>query len=182
MNFITQTPRFWLRQFEPTDVDDIFELDASPQVHAYLGGNPIISKKEAEKTVAFVRQQYQEIGFGRWAVIEKTSGNFMGWSGIKLEKLQVNGFTEYVDVGYRLKPEYWGQGVATETATEALRYAFQTLHLPEVHGAANIENLASNRVLAKIGLHKKNTFHYAWGMHHWYSLTQEEWNTQQRNK
>ncbi len=175
MNFITQTPRFWLRNFEESDAQAIFDLDSNPRVHEFLGKNPITTIDQAKQTIEKLLKQYETNGFGRWAVVEKSSGKVIGWSGLKWDKEPVNGYDGYIDVGYRFQPEYWGKGVATETATEALRFGFHQMNLPVIHGAANVENIASNRVLSKIGLKQKNRFHFEWGWHNWYSLTQEEY-------
>ena len=169
-----ETERFLLREMEEQDVQGIFELDSDPEVHQYLGNQPIKSLQEAEAIIQYVRKQYEDHGIGRWAVIEKATNEFVGWSGLKYEK-EVRKDMHYYDIGYRLKRKFWGRGIATETAREALTYGFQVMKLPEIYGGAHVENIASNRVLQKVGLKFLETFEYEGVPHHWYGISQSEW-------
>lgn len=131
MTFNIETERLLLRELRATDLEGMFELDANPNVHRYLGNKPIKTKAEAKKILDSVKQQYADRGIGRFAVIEKATGDFIGWSGIRLNtEYNMNGFTKYYDVGYRLIERYWGKGYATESGKAAVHYAFNTMKLP----------------------------------------------------
>ena len=84
MKFYLETDRLILRDLKETDVEGMFALDSDKKVHQYLGNNPIKTKLEAEKNIQFILNQYKELGIGRFACIEKSSGEFIGWSGLKL--------------------------------------------------------------------------------------------------
>lgn len=56
-----------------------------------------------------IRRQYIENGIGRWAVIDKESNNFVGWSGLKLITAKINNHQNFYDLGYRLIKRYWGR-------------------------------------------------------------------------
>ena len=86
MKFYLETNRLILRDLRESDLDGMFALDSNPLVHKYLGNNPIQTKEEALKMIRFIRSQYEERGIGRFATIEKSSGEFMGWSGLKLKR------------------------------------------------------------------------------------------------
>jgi ribosomal-protein-alanine N-acetyltransferase len=86
-------------------------------------------------------------GLGRWACIEKSSGDFIGWCGIK--HLPEDG--EY-DIGYRFFEQHWGKGYATEAAGAVCDFARAHLRGKRVVGKSMHENRASRRVLEKIGL------------------------------
>ncbi len=174
MNIRIETKRLLIRPIEDHDVQGIFELDSDPAVHEFLGKKPIHTLAEAEGIVAYIKNQYITHGIGRWAVIDKASGDFIGWSGLKYETVLRAGMP-YYDLGYRLKKNYWGQGIATETALLSLDYGFQTLNLQEIGGVAAIDNIASNTVLQKVGLQYKETFDYQGDPHHWYTLCKTEW-------
>ena len=91
---------------------------------------------------------YRKHGFGRGACILKSTGQQIGFAGLKyLEEL------DEVDVAYRLLPAFWGQGLATEAALASVRYGFAKLGLKRIIGLAMPENVASIRVLEKAGLH-----------------------------
>jgi len=161
MKFKIETERLILREFKETDIDGMFELDSDPEVHRYLGNKPVKTKEESQKIITSAMKQYQERGIGRWAVIEKSSGEFTGWSGIRLNtEYNMNGFTRYYDVGYRLIKRYWGKGFATESGKAAVNYAFNVLKLQELYATTEIGNQASHNALLKIGLHYVEDFYF----------------------
>lgn len=161
MTFHIETERLILRELRITDLDGMFELDSDPEVHKYLGNKPVKTKNESQKILDSVLQQYQERGIGRWAAIEKASGDFIGWSGLRLNtEYNMNGFTKYYDVGYRLIKRYWGKGFATESGKAAVDYASNNLKLPELYATTEIGNQASHNVLLKIGLAYVEDFYF----------------------
>ncbi len=161
MTFQIETERLMLRELRMTDLEGMFALDSDPEVHRYLGNKPVKTKAESEKILESVLSQYQERGIGRWAAIEKSSGDFIGWSGIRLNtEYNMNGFTRYYDVGYRLMKRYWGKGYATESGKAAVDYAFNHLNLPVLYGTTEMGNEASHRALLKIGLTYVEDFYF----------------------
>ncbi len=178
MKIFIETDRLILREMVPTDVDGMFELDSDPLVHKYLGNNPVTSKEQVMKYINFIREQYEKRGIGRFAAIEKASGDFIGWSGIKLntgEKETLNGNDHFYDIGYRFIPRYWGKGYATESSIATLKYGFEELGIETMCGAAEVENIASNKVLQKIGLKFINEFTYDDIKCYWYELNREDY-------
>ena len=169
MKIFVETERLILRELLPSDLEGMFELDSDPRVHRFLGEKPVKSIEESEKIIAYVREQYEQRGIGRWAAIEKSSGDFIGWSGLKLNTTPLNGKTNFYDIGYRLIPRYWGKGYATESARPALDYGFQTLNLKVIYGAALIDNHASNRILKKLGLTYIENFEFEGETACWYA-------------
>lgn len=161
MTFNIETERLRLRELRKSDLESMFELDSNPNVHKYLGNKPIKTKTEAQKILDSVLQQYTERGIGRFAVIEKASGDFIGWSGLRLNtEYNMNGFTKYYDVGYRLIERFWGKGYATESGKASVDYAFNTMKLPELYATTEISNQASHNALLKIGLQYKTDFFF----------------------
>lgn len=170
MKIFAETERLILREILPTDVDGLFELDSDPEVHKYLGDEPVTSKEQVIDDISFIRQQYIDHGIGRWAIIDKRTKEFMGWSGLKFITVETNKHKNYYDLGYRLIKRYWGQGIATETAFASLEYAFDTLKLDEVYAIADCENIGSNKILKKVGLHFIETFSLDGVMLNWYKI------------
>jgi RimJ/RimL family protein N-acetyltransferase len=175
MMFCIETPRLILRDILPSDEEGMFRLDSDPRVHRYLGGNTIKTMEEARNTIAFIRRQYADHGIGRWAAIEKASGDFIGWAGLKFITTIENGRTHFHDVGYRLLPAYWGRGYATESAKASLAYAFTTMGLPEVVGTCHELNKASRHILEKCGLTFKEQYFWKDLRCDWLSITKGEW-------
>jgi ribosomal-protein-alanine N-acetyltransferase len=175
MQPVIETERLILRGLLPGDAAGIYELDSNPEVHRYLGRKPITTIEEAQAVIAFIRQQYADNGIGRWAMIEKATGGFMGWTGLKLITTLTNNHINYLDLGYRMMPRYWGKGYATESAAASVLYAFKQLQAKAVYGMADVDNKASRRVLEKAGLRYVETFDYEGDAHDWLRLMREEW-------
>jgi len=174
MRIFTETDRLILREILPEDEDAMFELDSHPEVHRYLGDHPITTKEQARETIRSVRQQYEDYGMARWAMIEKGSGQFLGWAGLKFMTEQ-NNHKNYYDIGYRLIPRYWGLGFATEAAIATRDYAFNEMNLDVIYGCTHIENVVSKHILEKIGLQFVETFPYHDLTCNWLELTRERW-------
>jgi ribosomal-protein-alanine N-acetyltransferase len=169
-----ETHRYYLRKIENIDVQGIFELDSNPAVRRYLGIAPITTMDEAQSIIDYIKDQYDKYNIGRWAVIDKVSNEFVGWSGLKYET-EVRDDMDYYDLGYRLLENHWGKGIATETSIAALKYGFEALKLTEIYAGARIDNIASNKVLQKVGLSQMEVFDYDGKLHNWYRITKKEW-------
>ncbi len=175
MKIYAETPRLILREILPSDEEGMFALDSDPEVHRYLGNNPVTNIEQTREVINFVRQQYIDNGIARWAVIEKNTNSFVGWSGLKLVKEERNNHPQYYDIGYRFIKKYWGKGYATESAKAALDYGFEVMNLTEIIGTAHIENTASRKVLEKIGLKYIEKFMYDDIECNWLRITRREW-------
>ncbi|MEZ4797960.1 MAG: GNAT family N-acetyltransferase [Flavobacteriaceae bacterium] len=173
-----ETDRLILRELLPTDIDSMFELDSDPIVHKYLGNRPVKTKHETEKIIQSIIDQYKDRGIGRWAAIEKSTGDFIGWSGLKLnigEKDSLNGKQNFYDIGYRFIPRYWGKGYATESAIAALDFGFKVKQYQTIAGIALVENIGSNKVLQKIGLRYIEDFDCEGTRASWYELALDDY-------
>lgn len=175
MNAKIETERFYLREVIPSDENGIFELDSNPAVHTYLGNNPITKIEDVRKYIEFLNKQYKENGIGRWAVIDKFTQEFIGWSGIKLIKEPMNNHNNFYEIGYRLLEKHWGKGIATETTIALLEYAFENLKTEKVYAICHIENEGSKNVLLKSGLKLIETFDYEGIEHNWFEINKKEW-------
>jgi RimJ/RimL family protein N-acetyltransferase len=145
---MVETERLWLREHVPEDADAIFEIGRDPLVNRYTG-DPCLTSVEEARNMLLERPiaDYAVHGFGRWAVILKDSSRLIGMAGLK--RLPDSG---EVDVGYRILPSFWGQGLATEACRACLRFAFDALGLTRIIGLVNPANSASVRVLEKCGM------------------------------
>ncbi len=170
MKIFAETERLILRELIPADAEGMFEMDSDLEVHRYLGNKPVKSITQSLADIEFIRKQYTENGIGRWAVIEKATGNFVGWSGLKLITEITNNHVNYYDLGYRFIKRFWGKGYATETAKAARDYGFNELKLNEIIGIADINNLESIRVLEKVGLKRISVFDYDGTKHYWMKI------------
>lgn len=174
MKVHVETERLILRDIEEYDARGMFELDSDPAVHEFLGKKPIKTIEEARQIIQFVRNQYVKNGIGRWAIIDKKTDDFIGWTGLKYEERLRQEFS-YYDLGYRLRKKYWGRGIATETAIESLKYGFDKFDLKEIGAAADVNHTASNTILKKIGLQFVDQFDFDRMPHNWYKIEKADW-------
>jgi len=163
-------------------VDGLFQLDSDPEVHRYLGNKPVENKGQIIAMINFIRQQYVDYGIGRWAIVDKESNNFIGWTGLKLVREFTNSHINYYDLGYRLIQKYWGKGFATEAAKASIDYGFEKLNLNEIYAMADCENIKSNNVLTKNGLKFIVTFDLDGIRHNWYKIDKIEWTNRTPNR
>ena len=175
MKIFAETHRIILREITMEDVDGFFSLDSDPEVHKYLGTQPVSTRSQIIDIIRSVQQQYLANGIGRWAIIDKSTGRFIGWTGFKLIKEVINNRTNYYDLGYRLLREYWGQGISTEAAIASLSYGFEKLNLQEIIATVNCDNTASNKVVTKAGFQFCETFYLHGIKHNWYKLDHNDW-------
>ncbi len=144
--FHLETPRLLLRPFLPKDGPDMYALNADPEVIRYTGDGPFESPEAATQFLTDY-PAYREYGYGRWIVIEKSTGKTLGWCGLKF--LKEVGET---DLGYRFFQEHWGKGFAQESSRVCLDYGFHTLNLASIRGNVVPENVRSVHVLEKMGM------------------------------
>ena len=142
------TERLELRPLTLDDAGDYWPLVRDPDILHFVGESPC----ESLAAVREVLQKkpladYAKYGFGRLAAIERATGRFVGWCGLKYVPA-----IDDVDLGYRFLPDCWGKGYATEAGAAALRYGFDALELPSIVGLVVPDNAASARVLQKLGM------------------------------
>lgn len=172
---IIETERCLIRPLALTDAAGIFELDSNFEVHRFLGKNPIKTIEEAENTIKFICKQYTDLGIGRWAITDKATADFIGWTGFKYIIDPINNRVNYHDFGYRLIERYWGKGIATETGKACIDHAFETLNLDTVYAMCEAGNVGSVNVLQKCGLIQLETFDFDSIPHRFFSLSKKEW-------
>ena len=147
---ILETERLLLREFDQGDAAAVYVLGSDPAVTRYTHdpGGALTSVEQAREVLrSHPIADYRKHGFGRWACVHKASGEVIGFAGLKY----LDDLSE-VDIGYRLLPAYWGVGLATEVCRAVLDYGFAHLRLERIIGLVDPENVASVRVLEKLGL------------------------------
>lgn len=170
MKIFAETERLILRELIPGDAPGIFALDSDAEVQRYVGNKPLTHIDQATAVIDFIRKQYEEHGIGRWAMIDKSTQEFLGWTGLKLIRTEINHHQHFYDMGYRLIRKHWGKGYATESALASVRYGFDVLQLSEIFAMADSGNLASQHVLEKAGMTYVNDFMYEGDPHRWYEI------------
>jgi ribosomal-protein-alanine N-acetyltransferase len=155
-----ETPRLTLSRPTASDLPDLTAMHNDPRVMATLGG--LRSPAEVEALHERLLAGWERVGFGLWIARRRTDERFVGRGGLR--PVEIAGQDE-VEVGYGLAAEFWGQGLATELAREAVRVGFEVLHLTELVCFTLPTNAASRRVMEKAGFRYERDFEWA-GMPH----------------
>lgn len=163
------TERLRMRPFKKDDAQLIFMLDSDPAVMQYLGGDVMKAPEEAKKVIDYLLEQYQQFGIARYAVELKSSGEFIGWAGLKYMDQELNGHINFYDLGYRFCSAHWGKGYATEAAKAWLDYADGEGRLSPVSAYISAGHLASQNVLIKCGFQLGEQFHDGFDLCTWLS-------------
>jgi len=147
MDIVIETDRLLVRKFTEDDAPLLYDLNLDPEVIRYTH-DPLTDVEEARKVLEeVILPQYILYDHGRWAVHLRSGLEFIGWCGLKYLTE-----TNEVDLGYRFKKNFWGNGYAAEAARACIKYGFATLNLHRIVGRALPANLASIKVLEKCGM------------------------------
>jgi ribosomal-protein-alanine N-acetyltransferase len=155
MTILIETERLQMRKFTLDDVEDVFEFSTCLDVTRYTGdAGTVQSKQDAENLIKTVwLAEYEKYGYARYALIHKGDQKLIGFCGIKFE-VELG----LPDIGYRMMPAYWGKGLATEAVRAVLEYAHDVLGLEKIIGEVVDQNLASSKVLLKMGFRHVDTY------------------------
>jgi ribosomal-protein-alanine N-acetyltransferase len=143
------TERLGLRRFGPDDLDWLAGLHADDEVARHIGGTK--TRAQCAEMLQHRCIDYYEAhpGLGVWATIDRSTGMPVGFH--LLNHIQGEAL---IQVGFVLARTAWGRGLGTEMAYAVLRYGFADLRLPRIVAIATLTNVASQRVLIKIGLRR----------------------------
>ncbi|HQU49493.1 MAG TPA: GNAT family N-acetyltransferase, partial [Casimicrobiaceae bacterium] len=151
-----QTLRIGLREFVAEDVENVVRLDGDRRGMKLIGTGRVHSREESlaifPRAMRYSRL-YADLGI--WRASRRDTGAFIGWFSLKYAGRSCD-----VEIGYRLVPEAWGQGFATEGAAALRDYGFDDVGLSRIIGVTHPRNFASQRVLAKIGMVDEGYGHY----------------------
>jgi RimJ/RimL family protein N-acetyltransferase len=165
MHVYLETERLTLREFTEDDAERLFALDTDPDVMRYIG--PFMPKSVDEsraKIRSWIEKYYSAgRGLGVWAAIEKSTGEFLGWfclrPGSDWVFAHLSGWgPDDLEMGYRLHKAAWGKGYATEASRAIVRKAFTELDAKRIVSSALLSNVASWRVMEKVGLKRVQQF------------------------
>ena len=165
---LIESNRIYLRAFEIADAPFMNQLNSNPNVIRYTGDGPF---KNLEAAASFITNydDYRKNNCGRWAVIRKEDGKWLGWCGLKKSPT-------FIDLGFRFFEDEWGKGYATEASLLSLEYGFEHLGFEEIIARAVGENSASIHVIQKLQMEfwKIEADEYFENLHH-YKLHIKKW-------
>jgi RimJ/RimL family protein N-acetyltransferase len=161
-----ETDRLVLRRWEPGDVEALAAVMLDPAVAAWLGGG---SRDDVERQVERYEHSFDTLGYGRYAVVERATGELVGRVGV----MRQDGWQatpERDEVGWAVAARHWGRGIATEAARGAIADGFERVGLPRILSWTLPHNAASRRVMEKCGLGLRGHAEWAGLDHVWYAI------------
>lgn len=138
-----------LRQWEDRDLEHFVEMNADPDVMRHFPAT--LSREESEASFEKLRASIDERGWGLWVV--EVEGVFAGFTGLNIPSYPLP-FAPCTEIGWRFRPEFWGRGLATRAAREALRYGFEVLKLPEIVSFTTPVNERSWKLMERLGFER----------------------------
>jgi ribosomal-protein-alanine N-acetyltransferase len=149
-----ETARLRLRMFRMADLNDVAALFADPEVMRYVADGKPAGIDIAEKAIASIIEHWRRHGFGRWAVEDKQTGEFVGYGGLR-------SLFDTPEVVYHFVRAHWGKGFATEVARASLKFGFAARGFERIVAIAKPGNARSIHVMKKLGMRfEKQTSYY----------------------
>ncbi|MTI31033.1 GNAT family N-acetyltransferase [Xanthovirga aplysinae] len=174
MNKLLESERLFCRKLTIDDLEWIYQQGQDPEVVRYIYGGKILTKNE-EKERLEERLSYYNLypGLGVFALHERESGAIIGVCNLNHSKE-----FEEIQIGYRLQKKSWGKGFATEISRALLAYGFEKMKLKRIIGIVETPNIASKRVLEKVGLKREKVVSLLTYDLDYYAIEVEGWNAQ----
>lgn len=157
-NMLLQTQRLIIREFTNSDLEDFAALMANKEVMRFSISGPFNREQAQEYLQNRIITHYAQYRYGLWALILKDTQQLIGFSGLINQNIDGK---KYIELGYRLFPDYWGQGFATEANQAIIRYAFETLDMNHLISIIDPQNTRSLEVAKRVGMQlmKEASFH-----------------------
>lgn len=142
---VIETARLRLRMFRPDDLGELAALFADPDVMRYVADGKPADRETAAKAITSMIDHWQRHGFGRWAVEDKNTHEFLGYGGLR-------SLLDMPEAVYHFAKEHWGKGFATEVARASLEFGFNDRGFERIVAIAKPLNAASIHVMEKLGM------------------------------
>ena len=147
MNQTLTTERLLLRRWRDADREPFARMNADPLVMRFMPS--LLTREESYSLVDRINDHFDQHGYGPFAL--EFEGRFIGYTGLWTPTFEAH-FTPCVEIGWRLAAQFWNQGFATEAACRVVEHTFTDLTLTELVSFTVPANLASRRVMEKLGM------------------------------
>jgi RimJ/RimL family protein N-acetyltransferase len=149
-----ETARLRLRDWEGADEARFYAIMNRPEVMRHLGG--VQTPEEWRAAFERIRGFQDEFGHTFWIVEAKAHGEIQGFCGLKRVNAPGAGdLTGQFEIGWRLRPEAWGRGIAKEAALASLDLAFGRFEAPHVVALTIPANLPSQKLMERLGMTRR---------------------------
>lgn len=156
---IIETERLLIRKISQQDFKEFDILCSDPEIMKFVGDGKPLSQEQTQRWINVTINNYKEKGFGVFGVIDKITGVLIGYCGLV--------FSEPVkdyELIYALSKSWWGQGLATKIAKEMVAFGFNSLLMKCIYASIDPENIASQKILLKIGFKEIGTMNDEYGL------------------
>ncbi len=150
-----ETPRLLLRKWKKEDLLPFSEMNSDKEVMRYFPKT--LTFEESEKSYNTFREEIERYDYGLFAIEVKDDHQFAGFTGFHHFNFNVS-FAPGIEIGWRLKSNYWNKGYATEAAKACLEYAKKQKLFKEIYSFTATINKPSEKVMQKIGMQKTGEF------------------------
>jgi len=149
-----ESERLRFRKIILDDAKELFSIRSNDDVMKYMDVPRHYSVSDSEKLLRSIEDSYKNEKGINWAIIEKDSKTFIGYIGF------IRIFSEHcrAEIGYALKPDYWGKGYMYETITRLVNFGFKEMNLHSIEANVNPMNERSKKVLERVGFKKEAHF------------------------
>ena len=143
-----ETDRLLVRQYTLHDIDPLFQVMSDRRVHTYTKdkNNPWDMQRTEQYIRFIIDKDFQTLDCFHGAVIVKSTNRLIGLCGLNPYQ------ADEPEIEFKIGVPYWGKGYATELAKQIIKDAFTTTNIKGIYGMAQPDNIASRRVLEKIGM------------------------------
>jgi RimJ/RimL family protein N-acetyltransferase len=164
-----ETERLVLRRWHPEDIEPLASILLHPHVLPWVGPADA-DRDDVALAIERYDRHWEAHGFGRLAVVDRATGELLGRTGVMREPdWEATACKD--EIGWAIAPARWGEGIATEAATAALRDAYERAGLERVVSFASPANTASLRVMARLGFLPGGTAEWKAESVEWHSLS-----------
>jgi RimJ/RimL family protein N-acetyltransferase len=182
---VLHTARLRLEPFADHHLDGLHAMNARPEVMRYISGQPE-TREQTAASIQRVKRCWAAWGTSWWALIELQSGRVAGAGGVQHLRREADPPADLgilrsnpLEIGWRLHPDFWKQGLAIEAAARMASFAFEDLATTELLAVRDPDNAASARVMDRLGMQFR-------GLERWYgkslathALGRAEWHGNQ---
>lgn len=165
---ILETARLRLEPCAPEHLEGLHAMNRLPEVMRYIGGGGPETLQDTQRSLDLMQRCWAFFGFGWWTFLDSASGRVVGAGAVQHLRPEPERPADWdalrafpLELGWRLHPDFWGQGLASEAAARMARFAFEELAAPQVLAVRDPANTASARVMDRLGMQ-------ALGLQHWY--------------
>ena len=145
---LVRTPRLLLEPLDDGHADGLQQINGDPAVMRHITGVPC-TLKDTQDMISRARAAWSTRGFSWWAIRRRQEGDLIGACCIQP---LMDEPSKPFEIGWRLRPDVWGMGYASEAARHAVGWAFSALCAPSVWAVCSLENKASVSVMERLGM------------------------------